>query len=66
MGYEVNVAKLNKNTNRYEHFFSTDEKRCTNYPLFEKVYDNLKKSFPEPEFKISAIKWEQAGQVIYK
>lgn len=65
MWYDINVAKLNELTGRYEHFFGTHERSCTNYIKFKEVYNVLKEKFPEPEFKVSATKWEHVGELIY-
>lgn len=63
MYYEINVAKLNKKTGRYEHFFATDERSIISVSKLEEVVNVFYKKFPEEEgYKISITHWRKVGK----
>jgi hypothetical protein len=67
MYYEINIAKQNKTigaNGRYEHYFATADRSITDRIRMEKVYADIKKAFPEPDFKISVVRWELVGETI--
>ena len=67
MYYEINIAKLNKRigaNGRYEHYFATAERSITSKEQLKSVYAELRKAFPEPEFKINVTYWEKIGQPV--
>ena len=65
MYYEINVAKLNEKTGRYEHFFATDERSITNMFKLQTVVNDFKNRFPESEgFKITCTHWQKIGEEI--
>lgn len=65
MYYEINVAKLNEKTGRYEHFFATDERSITNMFKLEEVVNVFYKKFPEEEgYKLTCTHWEMRGEEI--
>lgn len=64
MYYEINVAKLNKVTGRYHHFFATSERSCTTLWEFHKVLTAMKERFLEPEYCITATYCEKISKTI--
>lgn len=64
MYYEINVAKLDKTTGRYHHFFATSERSCVTHGEFKKVLSAIKARFLEPEYKISATYCEKVSKCI--
>lgn len=64
MYYEINVAKLNKVTGRYHHFFATSERSCTTLWEFHKVLTAMKERFLEPEYRITATYCERVSKPI--
>lgn len=65
MYYEINVAKFNKETCRYEHFFATDERSIISMSKLEKVVNVFYKKFPEEEgYKLTCTHWETRGEEI--
>lgn len=65
MYYEINVAKLNKEAGRYEHYFATSERSIPTLSCLQKVLKDFIVRFPEEEgFLISAAQWEKCGKVI--
>ena len=65
MYYEINVAKLNKETCRYEHYFATSERSIPTLSCLQRVLRDFIVRFPEKEgFRISAEQWEKRGNVI--
>ena len=45
MYYEINVAKLNKKTGRYEHFFATSERSIINLRTLVDMMNDFKIRF---------------------
>ena len=64
MYYEINIAKLDKTTGRYHHFFATSERSCTNPWDFQKVLVAMKERFLEPEYCITATYCEKVSKPI--
>ena len=64
MYYEINIGKLNPKTGRYEHFFATAERSCTNLWSFNKVLADIKEKYLEPEFRITATRCERVSKPI--
>lgn len=67
MYYEINVAKQNKKigaNGRYDHYFATAERSITDKQTLKKVYADLKKAFPEPDFKIEVTCWQKVGKPV--
>lgn len=65
MYYEINVAKLNKKTGRYEHFFATDERSIISMSKLEEVVNVFYKKFSEEEgYKLTCTHWEIRGKGI--
>lgn len=65
MYYEINVAKLNKKTGRYEHFFATSEESITNAFKLEDALRVFVKKFPKEEgYQICATHWQNIGKEI--
>ena len=64
MYYEINVAKLDKKTGRYHHFFATSERSCTTPWEFKKVLSAIKERFLEPEYNITATYCEKVSKPI--
>lgn len=65
MYYEINVAKFNKETCRYEHYFATSERSIPTLSCLQRVLRDFIVRFPEKEgFRISAEQWEKRGNVI--
>ena len=64
MYYEINVSKLNEKTGRYHHFFATSERSCRAPWEYEKVLIAIKERFKEPEYLITATRWETRGTTI--
>ena len=65
MYYEINVAKFNEKTGRYDHFFATDERSITNMFKLEEVVKVFKKKFPEEEgYNLTCTNWETRGEEI--
>ena len=65
MYYEINVAKLNPDTGRYEHYFATAERSITNMFKLEKIVNDFKIKFPTIEgFEITCMRWEKKGEEI--
>lgn len=67
MYYEINVAKLNKSraiAYPYVHFFATAERSITNRDHLKKVYNEIAKAFPSPEYEITVSKYETIGENI--
>lgn len=63
MYYEINVAKLNPDTGRYEHYFATAERSITNMFKLQKIVDDFKIKFPKSEgFEITCTRWEKIGE----
>lgn len=54
--FEINVS-----TPKGGHLFATAPRSCTDIWKFAKVYDEIKKRFPEPEFQVSVTHWEGRG-----
>lgn len=67
MHYEINVSKLTLDAMRpnaspsYKHLFATAPRSCPDKWECRKVYDELKARFPEPEFQIKIIFYENSG-----
>ena len=65
MYYEINVAKLDEKTGKYEHFFATDERSIRNMFKLEEVVNVFKEKFPEEEgYKLTCTHWETVGEEI--
>lgn len=65
MYYEINVAKLNPDTGRYEHYFATAERSITNMFKLESIINDFKMKFPTIEgFKITCMHWKKVGEEI--
>lgn len=65
MHYEINVAKLNPTTGRYEHYFATSERSIISLSSLVDIVDDFRIKFPESEgFNITCTKWEKVGKEI--
>ena len=65
MYYEINVAKLNTTTGRYEHYFATSERSIINLRTLVDMMNDFRIRFPESEgFNITCTKWEKIGKEI--
>ena len=65
MYYEINVAKLNEKTGRYEHFFATSERSIINLRTLVNMMNDFRIRFPESEgFNITCTKWEKIGKEV--
>lgn len=58
--FEINVAKHNHVTGRFEHFLATHERSCLTTDKCRQVYEALHAAFPSPTYQIT-ITWWQAG-----
>ena len=65
MYYEINVAKLNPTTGRYEHYFATSERSIISLSSLIDMVDDFRARFPESEgFNITCTKWEKIGKEV--
>lgn len=59
MHYEINVSHNGK------HLFATAERSLTTLGEAKRVYDKIKKVFPESEgFKLTVTKWQMVGEAV--
>lgn len=62
MHYEINIAKKEKDSSSYRHFFATAPRSITDDQKLFEVVRELKKKFPEPEYNLTVSKWETIGK----
>ena len=64
MYYEINVAKKNPVTGRYEHLFATAERSITSRYQLRKVYEEISSRFTGDEYNITVEYWEKTGRTV--
>lgn len=53
MYYEINVAKMNEKTKRFEHYFATNKRSITTTDKAIEVGKKFKELFPFPEYDVT-------------